>query len=216
MPWNQSSGGGASNVVAGAGLAEVLAPPLKTIEVVAADGSITVYANAVAVGVINDAQHGNRGGGSLHALATLSAAGFMSAADKAAVAIALPGAPFLFGNTSVSGTNVTRYLSPGNIDSLAPTTPVQFRVPRAGVLRNLRVRHNTPDGNGLAIVYTVRVNGVDTALSVSIASTTLDGSNLVSTAAVAAGDLIDIKISKAASIGASPLDVIATFEETSA
>lgn len=53
-----------------------------TLDVVAADGSIVVNADSIAVGEISDAQHGNRGGGLLHAAATTSVAGFMSAADK--------------------------------------------------------------------------------------------------------------------------------------
>jgi hypothetical protein len=48
-----------------------------------ADGSIVVNANDIQVGVLaTDAQHGNRGGGALHAVATGAVAGFMSAADK--------------------------------------------------------------------------------------------------------------------------------------
>lgn len=48
-----------------------------------ADGSITVNANDIQVGVLaTDVQHGNRGGGALHSNATTSTAGFMSAADK--------------------------------------------------------------------------------------------------------------------------------------
>lgn len=57
----------------------------RTFNVVAADGSINVGPNAISVGVISDAQHGSRGGGALHALATTMAPGFMSAADKTAL-----------------------------------------------------------------------------------------------------------------------------------
>lgn len=46
------------------------------------DGSILVYDDYIQVGVITDAQHGQRGGGDLHALATSTTAGFMSAEDK--------------------------------------------------------------------------------------------------------------------------------------
>lgn len=57
----------------------------RTFDVVAnADGSIVVNANDIQVGVLaSDAQHGNLGGGSLHAAATTSVAGFLSATDKA-------------------------------------------------------------------------------------------------------------------------------------
>lgn len=47
------------------------------------EGSIVVTSAGVKVGVLaNDSEHGNRGGGGLHAVATDSTAGFLSAADK--------------------------------------------------------------------------------------------------------------------------------------
>lgn len=58
----------------------------RTIDVVAnADGSITVNANDIQVGILaSDAQHGSRGGGTQHAVAVAGvSAGFMSATDKA-------------------------------------------------------------------------------------------------------------------------------------
>ena len=48
-----------------------------------ADGSITVNADDIQVGVLaTDAQHGSRGGGTQHSVATTGTAGFMSATDK--------------------------------------------------------------------------------------------------------------------------------------
>lgn len=47
------------------------------------DGSITVNANEIQVGVLaSDTQHGSRGGGSQHSAVTTGVNGFMSAADK--------------------------------------------------------------------------------------------------------------------------------------
>jgi len=57
----------------------------RTLNVVAnADGSITVNANDLQVGILaTDAQHGNRGGGGLHAnVIAAGAAGFMTGTDK--------------------------------------------------------------------------------------------------------------------------------------
>jgi len=75
----------ARQVIAGAGLTgggALIAD--VTLDVAAnADGSILVHANDIQVGVLaTDAQHGNRGGGGIHAAATGAVAGFMSAADK--------------------------------------------------------------------------------------------------------------------------------------
>lgn len=122
--------------------------------------------------------------------------------------------PLLWGNNSVAATVVTRFLTPGYTSSLAQTTTIQIRVPRPGTLRNLRVRHNGTAGNGNAIVYTVRVNGVASVITVSLASTATDASDLVNTAAVASGDLLDIQVTKALGVGTSPADIAATLELT--
>lgn len=72
-------------LVAGAGLVE---SPANTFNVVAnADGSIVVNANDVQVGVLaTDAQHGNRGGGALHAVAAPATAGFVGGLPASAAA----------------------------------------------------------------------------------------------------------------------------------
>jgi hypothetical protein len=76
-------------VVAGAGLTSSILNPagdedLQLTIGANVDGSIVVNADDIQVGVLaTDGQHGDRGGGSLHALAIASgAAGFLSGADK--------------------------------------------------------------------------------------------------------------------------------------
>lgn len=120
----------------------------------------------------------------------------------------------LFGNGGVAATTTTRYLTPGYIKNNAPTSPVQFRVLRAGTFRRLRVRHNSPAGNGNNIVYTLRANGSGGSLAVTMASTDADGSDLANTLVVAAGDLIDLEVTKASGIGSSPSDIMASVEFT--
>lgn len=117
-----------------------------------------------------------------------------------------------WGNSGVSATTTARYLTPFFDDSLAKTSPTQFRVTRAGTIRKLRIRHNLPNGNGNNIVYTLRVEGVATALSVTMASTDTDGSDLVNSVAVNDGDRLDIEVTKGASVGTSPSDITAVVE----
>jgi hypothetical protein len=71
---------GAGQITAGAGLTK----SGNTLNVVAhADASIVVAADSVQVGVITDAQHGTRAGGTTHAtVIAAGAAGFMSGSDK--------------------------------------------------------------------------------------------------------------------------------------
>lgn len=80
-----TAGAAVASVGAGAGLINSGSSTAVVLDVVAnADGSIVVNANDLQVGVLaSDAQHGNRGGGGIHANAIAGgAAGFMSGADK--------------------------------------------------------------------------------------------------------------------------------------
>ena len=118
-----------------------------------------------------------------------------------------------WGNQDVGSTVTTRYLSPGFDEISASTTPIQIRVPfAAGTLKNMQVDHNGPNGNGNPIVYTLRVNGVPSALTVSLSSLVADGSDNVHSVAVVQGDHLDIEVTKAAGVGTSPDHVTVTLE----
>ena len=204
---------GAGQITAGAGLTKTG----NTIDAVAnADGSIVVNANDIQVGILaTDAQHGTRGGGTLHAAATGATAGFMSAADKTkldGLPATVPTSMLMWGNASIGTSTTLRYLSPSYDPNAASTAnPHDFRAPRAGTLRNLRVRQVA--GTGAAnLTYTLRVNGVNTALACTFANNTTDGSDLANSVSIAAGGLLSFTVTKAASVTTSPVDVIATVE----
>ena len=118
----------------------------------------------------------------------------------------------LWGNGNVAATTTTRYLEPGYDASQAPPAPVQINAVRDGVIRNLFIRQNSPAGNGSPIVYTLRVNGVPTGLTVTVNSDVVAGSNLSVEVGVLQGDLLDIEVTKAGSVGSSPSDIVATAE----
>lgn len=66
---------------------------------------------------------------------------------------------------------------------------------RTGVLRWLRIFHSTAVVNDELLTYTVVVNSVDTALTVQLNANELGpGSNLTTTVAVNAGDLISMRV----------------------
>lgn len=106
------------------------------------------------------------------------------------------------------GTTVTtRYLHPWYSDQLAEVSESRLVIPRNGVLRNFRVLQNIPAGNGNPIVYTVRVSGLSTTLSVSLASTDHFGENISVEIPVNAGDFASVMVTKALGIGESPRNV---------
>lgn len=104
----------------------------------------------------------------------------------------------------------TKFLGPWTGDSAEATGFVRFRATRAGVLRNLRVEAVTSPGAN-NITFTVRINGVDSALVVVLTGSTV-GSNVADAPAVAAGDLITIKA--VASAGITTTTVSVDFEHT--
>ena len=117
-----------------------------------------------------------------------------------------------FGDASVGSSTATRYMAPGFDSGTASLSVIQMDAPRDGFLRSLRVRHNTTAGNGNDIIYTVRIAGVASLLTVTLASTAAVGSDTTNIVAVTEGQTIDIEITKAATVGVSPSDVVATFE----
>lgn len=119
-----------------------------------------------------------------------------------------------WGNGSVAAAADTRFLSPWHDPGTASLTSVgAWRAPRAFTARNLRVRHNSAVGNGNSVAYFLRINGVNTALTVSLATGAVgDASDLVNAVAVAAGDLVEFVAVKALGIGAGGVDAVAVLQ----
>jgi hypothetical protein len=110
-----------------------------------------------------------------------------------------------WGNSSVANSTAARVLDPGYENRIAPLTTgtsfVDVRIPRAGTLRNLYVQHNNPGGTGAVLTYTVFVNGIATAITVGVASTTAQGADTVNSVVVAAGDRVRVVVTKVAVAG---------------
>lgn len=105
-------------------------------------------------------------------------------------------------------------LLPFGFDSTAVNAddPKGVVVPFAGVIDRLYARHNTAAGNGNVVAYTLRVNGVATALTVSLATGAIgQASDLVNTVTVAQGDFIEMRAVKAVAIGSGALEVFTSM-----
>jgi hypothetical protein len=121
-----------------------------------------------------------------------------------------------FGDNSISAGADTRFLDQwnGGNAAVAPTTEsTPIVAPRAGTLRNLFVRHAAAAGNGNSVVYTVRINGVDTLLTCTLATGAVGQAfDTLHTPVVAVGDRITLKAVKAISPGGGSIMVSATME----
>ncbi len=109
----------------------------------------------------------------------------------------------------------TRYLQPWYNDALADvdgTTNARIRTPRAGTLRNMFVRQGDPSTDTDDVVYTIRKNGVATALTITIAGNVVDGSDTLNTVAVAQGDSLDVEVTKANPVTPAVEEVVVTVE----
>jgi len=121
------------------------------------------------------------------------------------------GSQLVFGADQVSSTTSIRYLYPGYSAAIAQTSPIPQRVSRSGTMKNMYIAQ-IGDGNGTNLTYTLRINESPTALAVTLASTDSTGSNIVDQVAIAAGDLIDIEVTKAGGLGSSPDEVTCNIE----
>lgn len=161
--------------------------------------------------------HGNRGAGSLHAVASAIANGFMSSADKNKLdgyPAAPVGGPLVWGNANVGAAADTRYLNPGSDQGTASASRNWSVVMmRAGTLKNLYVRHNVSAGNGNNVVYTIHKNGTPTALTVTLATGAVgQASDTSNTVTVAAGDYIDLVAVKGSTIVSGAIYAVGTAE----
>jgi hypothetical protein len=127
---------------------------------------------------------------------------------------ATTGAVLFWGVDSIAAAADSRFLSPGYQFATAPLADnMQMPMPRAGVLRRLHVRHNAAGGNGVAVTYTVLVNGIATAIVVVLATGAIgQASDLVNAVAVVIGDRVSVRATKPASIGGGNINVSATVE----
>lgn len=115
------------------------------------------------------------------------------------------------GAQSVGVGTAAVFLAPGT-GLAAAATEIQFVVPRAGTLRNMRIACIA--GTGVATVtYTLRRNGANTTLSVAVANTASNGTGSGS-ATVAKGDRISVSVAKSAIVAAGQTQVAITFELT--
>lgn len=124
------------------------------------------------------------------------------------------GAPtfWVWGANLVLATTVDRFLFPSYNDANAMTTVIRVQLPRAGTLKSVTVSQTLGNGNGSDIVYTVRLDQVATALTVTLASTLSGSVRFAVDVAFAQDQEIDIIVEKAVSIGTSPSDISAVLE----
>jgi hypothetical protein len=117
-----------------------------------------------------------------------------------------------FGVGSLATSTTTRFLVPGFLDGNAPTTRVSVPMTRPGTVRNLYVRHNTPGTGSQTITYSVRKNNAATTVTCSMASTGTQASDTTNSFSVSSGDVLDIQVTRSATLTSSPVNVIATLE----
>jgi hypothetical protein len=120
----------------------------------------------------------------------------------------------VFGTDSTTTAATAVYMAAGYI-AVSPATEIQIPVGRAATLRNLSVRITGAGTGSDTVTYTVRVNGVDTAIAASganDAAAPVTISDTTNSVVVAAGDLISLKITKAGAVAAGQTGVFATLE----
>ena len=104
-------------------------------------------------------------------------------------------------------------MTPGYQGGLADTADdARLRVTRAGTLLNMFVMQNGTSTSANNVVYTLLVNGVATALTVTIAGNVATASDTTHAVAVSQGDQLSLQITKAATVSPAVTQVFITVE----
>jgi len=98
-----------------------------------------------------------------------------------------------FGTESSIAAGVTRYIGVG-LSWAATEANVQHRIPFNARIKRMFTHAGGAPGVGESFEYTLRVNGADTSLTVTVSDTDTDGENLTDEVIVDAGDLLSVKI----------------------
>lgn len=114
-----------------------------------------------------------------------------------------------FGNSATPSSAGTTYMVPGYNNATTGGTEVFMRIPASGKLSKLYVRA-TGGPSGGAAAFTVRVGGVDTSLTASLAISGTTAQDTSNTATVTAGDSISIKVVAAGGTSGGAANVFVT------
>lgn len=116
-----------------------------------------------------------------------------------------------WGNADVGTTASPRFLHPGYEQVTATTLDVTYEITQDCILDRMRIRARAGGTTGAqTITYTLRVDGLDTALLVSMPATSQSAQDLVHEAIVPAGSQIAIRVTKPGGISTSPADIMCT------
>lgn len=123
-------------------------------------------------------------------------------------AVVSNGSIVTWGATNVAATTVARWLAPGFYGAVGSTTAISFLSPAAGSFQNLTVSWR-PAGNGNSVTFALWISGV-LAASLSVSSTSSSGSLSTGLLPVSLFAPVELRVTKAVSIGSSPSDIIVT------
>lgn len=117
---------------------------------------------------------------------------------------ALMGGNFVLANVGASSTN---YLCWGVTSASATENQRNWYVGQAGTIRNFYITTNNAQPASGSLVLTLRKNGVDQAVTITIAASAAAGnfSDTSNSFSVAAGDLLTIKAQNNATAGSAQL-----------
>jgi hypothetical protein len=122
-----------------------------------------------------------------------------------------PGEIYFSANT-VTTTTTVRYLPVGYTLGTAPSTPTPLPMNVARVVTTLRYRARLAGSGSGSLVITLRREGVATALVLTVLLTATSGLvTLPAGIALAAGDSIDIEVTKTGTVTTAPTDIAVTL-----
>lgn len=121
-------------------------------------------------------------------------------------------AAMVWGASDIVAAPDTRFLGPGQIGIALDIDVQGVPVPYNTTLDNFMVRHNVAAGNGNSVVYTVMLDGVPTALSVTVPTGVITlVADFIHGIPASAEQIVSIRATKAADIGDGAISTFASM-----
>ncbi len=129
--------------------------------------------------------------------------------------LALRGSRWIWGASGIATSTTVRYLE--QVFGAGPAPVVEqltrFQIRRTGVINYITAVHGVAGVTFATISYRLRINGIDTAMVVSVINTTTSQATFSGAAVnVSAGQYASISVVKSGAIATSPGDVRVEFQ----
>jgi len=117
------------------------------------------------------------------------------------------------GNVGAAASSMARWGLGTEVPTVVDSNGGRIEILSAGRLKKLRVRRINTPGVGTSVVYTVRINGVNSTITCTMANGPTTATDLVNSAGVVPGDVVEINVAVGGGAPANDQTIVSLEQE---